>query len=102
MSAEPVASGVQLALVGEAKAYGAASRPWKERWEETIRVLAEVGQPFTSETIRLIAGEPTDHPNAVGAIFSNLAHQGVIRRVGYVNAQRPSLHNHPIAEWVGA
>lgn len=95
-------SGLELAVAGEEKTYEAAT-DWKRTWEDVIRAFAAIpGQHFTSETVRLVAGDPDDHANACGAIFSKLAHQGVIRRVGYVKSQRPSLHNHPIAEWVGA
>jgi hypothetical protein len=38
----------------------------------------------------------------MGARFMAAARRGVIRKVGYRNGQRPSLHAHPIALWVGA
>lgn len=95
-------SGAQLGLFGQAQAYEAAS-DWKVKWEDAIRALAALpGQEFTSENIRQIAGDPADHSNAAGAIFSKLSREGVIRSVGFVESERPSLHGHVLRVWRGA
>jgi hypothetical protein len=86
---------------GMAMADRAADAQWKARVDAAIDHLAACTEPFTAEDVRLIAGDPPSHPNAMGARFSAAAQRGVIRSVGFRAAERVSLHRHPIREWVG-
>ena len=106
---ETLQAGEQLREVGMALADEAAAAAWKERVDAAISSLArrqglDGPLPFTAEDVRLLAGDPPEgtSPNAMGARFMAAARRGQIRKVGYRNGVRPSLHAHPIAIWVGA
>lgn len=98
----PRRDGEREKQVGVARANGAASPPWKAAWDGAIEKLAAAGEPFTSDDVRVIAGGPTDHPNAAGARFLAASRRGLIRSVGYRPSDRASLHRHPLTLWVGA
>ncbi|MGH2595798.1 MAG: hypothetical protein ACRDH7_07520 [Actinomycetota bacterium] len=74
---------------------------WRQTWEQAIRLLASIGDPFTSDDVRAIAGDPWDHPNACGSLFNRAARAGVIERIGYRKSERPRLHSHPLTLWRG-
>ena len=78
-----------------------AADEWKHAWEQAIALLASIGDPFTSDDVRAIAGEPWDHPNACGSLFHKAARAGVIRAIGYRKSERARLHSHPLTLWVG-
>jgi hypothetical protein len=106
---ETLADGEQLREVGMASADAAAAEAWKLRVEDAIAECArrtglDGPLPFTAEDVRPLAGDPPEgtSPNAMGARFMAAARRGQIRKVGYRNGARPSLHAHPIAIWVGA
>lgn len=86
---------------GMAQADSAEPDFWKDRADAAIKALAAEGRDFTAEDVRHLAGSPT-HPNAFGSRFLSAARRGIIRKVGYRNSNRPSLHAHPIAVWSGA
>lgn len=102
----------QLDIFGEAEARKAdgqakadASQPlaWKNNVDHVIAMLARTGRPFTSDDVSAITGDsPTGSRGAMGSRFTTAARRGVIRRVGYVPSRRPSVHMHPVAQWVGA
>lgn len=80
---------------------------WTQLAREAIGWLAEEGEPFTSEDLVRIVGLPrpgatrSNRNNAVGAVLGGAARRGVIRKVGYRNAQRPRLHAAQLAVWEG-
>jgi len=39
------------------------------------------------------------NPKALGSVPGTLARSGIIRRVGYVTAQRPAAHARPLSLW---
>jgi hypothetical protein len=86
---------------GMARADEHADAEWKARVDEAIEDLAATGERFTAEDVRAIAGDPPDHPNAMGARFNAAARRRLIRKVGYQLSNRASLHRHPIAVWEG-
>ena len=86
---------------GMAQADGAADPTWRTRLDLAIEYLAGIGDPFTAEDARGLAGDPPDHANAMGSRFSSAAKRGLIRSIGFRKATRPSLHTHVIREWVG-
>ena len=87
----------------EGMALADAAEPgfWKDRADAAIKALAAEGREFTAEDVRHLAGSPT-RANAFGSRFLSAARKGLIRKVGYRNSTRPSLHAHPVAVWVGA
>jgi hypothetical protein len=88
--------------VGAALADEAETTAWRVAVDAAIAQLAERAGTFTAEDVRQIAGDPPSHPNAMGARFMAASRRGLIRRVGFREAQRVTLHGHPIALWVGA
>lgn len=93
--------GEALKTHGMQQAEEGASDGWKETWSQAIRLLAVIGDPFTSDDVRAIAGEPWDHPNACGSLFHRAAREGLIRQVGYRKSERAKLHKHPLTLWQG-
>ena len=87
--------------IGMALAEEAADIDWKDAWRQTIALLAAIGDPFCSDDVRAIAGDPWDHPNAAGSLFTKAARDGLIRQVGYRKSDRVALHRHPVALWIG-
>lgn len=93
--------GEALKNQGMVRAYEAADGDWKNNWSQAIALLASIGEPFTSDEVREIAGAPWDHPNAAGALFHKAARAGLIRSIGYRKSERSTLHKHPLTLWVG-
>jgi len=94
--------GETLKAEGMARAEVLASDGWKATWSQAIALLASIGEPFTSDEVRELAGDPWDHPNACGALFHRAAREGLIRKVGYRSSERAALHKHPLTLWQGA
>lgn len=74
---------------------------WRAAADLAIAQCAATLVPFGADEVRAIAGDPPNHPNAMGARFLAAARAGIIRRVGYEPSKRASLHAHPVARWVG-
>ena len=70
----------------------------RSRVEAAIRQLAATGEPFSSNDCRAIHGV---RGGVVGAAFSALAKEGVIRKLGYEASTDPGTHAHPVATWQG-
>src|SRR5690348_8431813 len=93
-------TGEELKTRGMELADASEGSEWKDRADAAIRSLAASGEEFTAEDVRARAGDPS-RPNAFGARFSSAAKRGLIRRVGFRNSSRPTLHSHPVAVWRG-
>ena len=74
---------------------------WKAKCDRAILMLAVKGERFTAEDVRLVAGDPPNHPNAMGARFLAAAKEGLIEKVGYGKPVRASRHANPVAIWRG-
>lgn len=73
---------------------------WKARAFEAIVELAKTGEPFTSEQLREIVGDPPK-PNAMGSIFNAAAMKKIIVHCGWRKASRPGMHATDLREWIG-
>jgi hypothetical protein len=89
--------GLALKSAGQARTL-AAHPDDRAKVEAAIRQLAATGHPFSANSARAIHNV---RGGVVGAVFSALASEGLIRRVGYVASTDPGTHAHPIAEWIG-
>lgn len=87
--------------LGMARVEAAVSPEWKDRRDFVIRLLAVRGEEFTAEDVRRLAGDPPGHPNAMGPGLATASRAGLIKKVGYRPSDRPTLHRHPIAVWIG-
>lgn len=94
--------GEALKEIGTATADLHADRVWKQLADAAIDRLAATGQPFTADDVRDLGIPDPTSPKAWGARFLFAAKAGRITRVGYVPSRRPSVHAHPIAQWIGA
>lgn len=74
---------------------------WQQEAEQAARQLAASGVEFTAETLCERVGRPVSHPNAVGALVSRLARQGVIEAVRFEASTRTERHGNPNRVWRG-
>jgi hypothetical protein len=85
----------------------AAATDWKIAWRIAIEELAASssfdGQPrrFTADDVRVRAGEPENHVNAVGSLFSHAVKQGLIEPVGVTKSRRAERHANRLVVWQG-
>lgn len=93
--------GEVLKSAGMARADEAEPEEWKARADQAIARLAALGKPFTAEDVRAICGDP-EHVNAFGSRLAYAARKGIIRSVGFEEAERPSRHRAVLRIWIGA
>jgi hypothetical protein len=95
-------TGPTLRDEGTARVWENEVDEWKTLAWNALLLLADGGEPFTSEDVRAIAGDPT-RPNAFGSLFYKAARRGIIRRTGMSRkASRPSMHATDLPFWIGA
>lgn len=94
-------SGTQLKLRGIEKVKR-HNRQWIADTASFVQELIDTGMEFTNDDVRQDCriAEPT-HPNAYGAVFSVLAKQGKIQRVGHRPSVLPSTHGRIVSVWKG-
>jgi hypothetical protein len=98
--------GLELRDEGMAMAEAAAT-DWKIAWRIAIEELAASssfdGQPrrFSADDVRVRAGEPEDHVNAVGSLFCQAARAGLIEAVGVTKSRRATRHANRVVVWQG-
>ena len=83
----------------------AAAEWWQQAWT-AVETLASSGVPFGSEDVIRLVGLPRvtraqNRNNALGALMSQAARAGIIRKCGYMNARRPSSHSNLRILWEG-
>jgi hypothetical protein len=79
---------------------GTGDRLWNESCDRVISHLAKIGEPFTADHVRDLAGEP-DHCNALGARLSLAAKAGRIECIGFETSTRASRHAGLLRIWRG-
>lgn len=69
---------------------------FKYRLSMAFWFLVESGQEFTAEDARPFSGDPPNHPNAYGAVWSGLVNrafkEGYLETVGITRADRTRSH----------
>jgi len=98
-------TGEQLKREGMALAADAAPAWLDDAWLALVD-LVRSGRDFTSEDVVERVGLPrgtpgTNRNNAVGALFSAAAREGLIVRAGFRKATRPDLHARLLTVWRG-
>ncbi len=71
---------------------------WKKAFAAQGHIVAQRGDPFTSEEIIFTVGLPPT-PNAIGAAMSALTKELKLVCCGYSKATRPSRHAGVVAVW---
>ena len=74
---------------------------WKDAARQALAAFARSGTEFTAEDVRDVVGDPPGHPNAMGGSFQKASRQGLIHRVGFRPARRPSRNVSSLAVWKG-
>jgi hypothetical protein len=78
---------------------------WKASAWEVLQELAGSGATFTADDLVARVGLPgsgrPNDSNAVGALFSAAARDGLIVRTGYRKAGRAASHARVLATWTG-
>lgn len=97
---EQLTLGEALRDDGMRKAWHAEGPPWKDAAMQALIQLADEGYPFTSEDVRVRAGDP-ERSNAVGALFAAAARAGLIEQCGWAKAKRPGMHATDLRCWRG-
>jgi hypothetical protein len=97
--------GDTLKDVGMDMAKVAAAEWWQQAWT-AVETLAVTGAPFGSEDVIRMVGLPRvtraqNRNNALGALMSQAARAGIIQKVGYMTARRPSSHSNLRILWKG-
>lgn len=101
MSIQPTLTGDDLRDAGTSQVSANTPSDWKAECDRAIQFLASSARTFTAEDVRAIAGDPPNHPNAMGARFLAAAKANLIERVGYQKPVRATRHANPLAVWRG-
>ena len=91
----------QPTLTGIDRAIAGASDWDVSRFRAAVTMYARSGLPFVIEEVLETTGIDIDHPNRVGALTAGMAKAGIITRVGYRKARRPSRAGGVVAVWRG-
>lgn len=94
-------AGGQGKVEGIANAESGTDPAWAQRFDARVRELAGTGKKFTSEDVTSVVGLPPGHPNAIGARMNSAARRGLIKKVGYTEADRETRNAAIVAEWQG-
>src|SRR5689334_14933613 len=89
--------GNRLRAAGQAIAT-AAHPDDRTRVEAVIRSLAATGRPFSANDARKLHGVKG---GVVGATFTALRKEGVIKSAGDTDSTGASAHGHRIYQWIG-
>lgn len=91
-------AGLKAKSQGQARA--AAAHPAERvKVESAIRQLAALGKPFSANDARVLHGVKG---GVVGATFTALKNEGVIRACGDETSTDPGTHGHRVYRWIGA
>lgn len=87
-----------LAAKAKGQAIATAAHPDdRAKVERAIRQLAATGRPFSANDARVLHGVKG---GVVGAVFTALRKEGLIRRIGREASTSESTHGHEIGMWV--
>lgn len=84
---------------GMTKALEAEDPEWLDKAKAAVRALGRSGRPFTSEDVRLQAGDPT-RPNALGAFMHWCHKRRWIAKAGITASARTGRRGGIIGTWV--
>jgi len=81
----------------------AADRGYRSLLESALHQLANGGDVFSADDLRVLAGDPPAgcSPNLVGAVVNAAAKSGLIEFVDYTHSARVVGHGNLIRRWRG-
>ena len=91
-------------LRGQRKALEAIDPAYRKKFREAVEKIIAKGEPFIVDDIISAIGLPNSNGknNSVGGLMSQLAHAGLIKKVGFKTATRTASHGRVIHLWAGA
>lgn len=79
-----------------------ANQQWIASAAQTVRKLAKLGQPFTTEQVWEQTKGYTHEPRAMGHVVRAAAKAGIIKPTGrWIETVRVIAHHRPMREWIG-
>lgn len=89
--------------VGQRRALQALDPAYRKKFRAAVENLISKGEPFIVDDITSQIGLPTSDGknNSVGGLMSQLAHAGLIKKVGFKTANRAQSHGRIIHLWAG-
>jgi hypothetical protein len=87
----------QLALALQTDQAAERAEDWTRKAVQLVREF-DFG-PFTADSLTAVIGRPPGSGNAVGALFHQLAREGLIEAVGWTTSSRPERHGAAIRIW---
>lgn len=98
---DPPPSGPERKETGQRSIWRQTDNGWKAKALAAIRELAATGQPFTADDVRHRVNDDAVSPQAWGAAVAGASRKGIIKRVAFVQSDRPERHGSFVAQWVG-
>lgn len=74
---------------------------YRAHFSAAVLALARKQSPFTAEDVRDQVGDPPNHVNALPGLIQAEVRTGLIKKIGYVQAKRPTSHARMIGLYLG-
>ncbi len=89
--------------IGQRRALQALDPAFRKKFRQAVESIISKGEPFTVDEVIEITGlpNPDGKNNSVGGLMSQLAHTGLIKKVGSTTATRSASHGRLIHLWAG-
>ena len=89
---------------GQRKALEGLDPAYRKKFREAVEKIIAKGEPFIVDDVINVIGlpNPDGKNNGVGGLMSQLAHAGLIKKVGFKTATRQTSHNRIIHLWAGS
>ncbi len=103
MTTDTLTAGLAAKEEGQHRATMNADLLYRESLRATLRGLADSGRRFTSDDVRIIAGDPPPgfSPNIIGAMVTAAAKRHQIEPVGYGTTTRRAGRGRMVMVWRG-
>ena len=88
---------------GQRKALESLDPTYRKKFRAAVERIIAKGEPFIVDDVINEIGLPTSDGknNSVGGLMSQLAHAGLIKKVGFKTATRERSHGRIIHLWAG-
>lgn len=100
----PFLKGRERKRAGQNKAVDHLSVAYRYDFKRALDHFILWQQTFTIDDIVAVIGLPSEgknRNNALGALISMAAKEGLIRKAGFTTSRRPESHNRIIHQWMG-
>lgn len=89
--------------IGQRRALESLDPAYRKKFRAAVEQIIAKGEPFIVDDVINEIGLPTSDGknNSVGGLMSQLAHAGLIKKVGFKTATRERSHGRIIHLWAG-